>query len=201
MIHAQAPKHWLEKWFNCLIGLFCTDGRTPSPEIMSHFSSLCLGVDQYKIVPHTLIYKKENVFFFQNLFSLFCFSMVIPWRDTRRLIEIYLPGKKRKHKTCAGSSMIPSARPTVPAVAINVLTRNLLCFVRWHFNQIDKRKTSLAKLKMIHQAMSWALNRFFISRHTDTLRINNDSLHTWGQFDQFFLAKFWTGITLFIQQK
>ena len=26
--------------------LFCTDGRTPSPEIMNPFSSLCLGVDQ-----------------------------------------------------------------------------------------------------------------------------------------------------------
>ena len=51
------PKHEFEKWFNSLIGVFWTygrtyvwtDGRTPSLEIMNHFSSLyfglCLGVD------------------------------------------------------------------------------------------------------------------------------------------------------------
>ena len=51
------PKHKLDKWFNLdRFVLFCTYvrmyGRTPSPEIMNHFSSLCfglcLGVDQYK---------------------------------------------------------------------------------------------------------------------------------------------------------
>ena len=44
MIHAQPPTKALA-WK--MIGAFCTEGRTPSLEIMSHFSSLCLGVDKF----------------------------------------------------------------------------------------------------------------------------------------------------------
>ena len=34
----------LKSGLNSLIGVICTDGRTPSPEIMNHFSSLCFGL-------------------------------------------------------------------------------------------------------------------------------------------------------------
>ena len=54
MIHAQAPTKALAwkvvQLFDRFV-LFCTYvhmyGRTLSPEIMNHFSSLCLGVDQF----------------------------------------------------------------------------------------------------------------------------------------------------------